>query len=100
MLVTFLCFDGPIATKCVSLNKKQYTIRLDLNPDQLNQGLHYYSFMVSLDRSYRSCNTIDNSHGKLWVPNKKEDVKSKWIKTTKKHISCNYRCRFMAENEI
>ena len=32
------------------------SILLDLNPDEHNPRLHYYSFMVSLDRCNGSCN--------------------------------------------
>ena len=53
-----LSFSGSLATKCISLNDETCLLRsnlIDLNPNKL----HYYSFLVSLDRCNRSCNTLD-----------------------------------------
>ena len=39
--------------KCISLSNQPHMIKsilIDLNPDERNQGLHCYSFMVTLDR--------------------------------------------------
>ena len=33
---------------------------IDLNPAKYNQGLHYYSLMVNLDRCKGSYNTLDD----------------------------------------
>ena len=33
---------------------------IDLNPDECNQVLCYYPFMVNLDRCNGSCNTLDD----------------------------------------
>ena len=35
--------------------------------------LHYYPFMVNLDRFGRSCNTLDDLSDRLCFPNKAED---------------------------
>lgn len=49
--------------------------------------------MVSLDRLNGSCNTLDNSSGRICDPNKMEDIKlkciqfdnkNKWIENTNK----------------
>ena len=36
---------------------------IDLNPDEHNQGLYQYPFMVSLDRYDGSCSTFDDPSG-------------------------------------
>ena len=56
-----LCMNGP-------------TTLIDLNPDECNQGLCYYSFMLNLDRCNRNCNTLNESSNRICVPNKAEDV--------------------------
>ena len=64
--------------------------------------LHYYPFMVSLDRSNRGCSTFDDLPSRTCVPNKTEDVnlnvfnmiaKISESKTLTKHVSCNYKCK-------
>ena len=47
---------------------------IDLNPDEYNQVLRYYPFMVNLERSSRSCTIFDDPSGQKCVPNKIEDV--------------------------
>ena len=39
---------------------------IDLNRVEYNQGLSYYPFMVRLDRCNGSCNTLNNSSGRIW----------------------------------
>ena len=46
---------------------------IDLNPDKYNQGLHYYPFMVNLDRCNGCFNTLDDSSNKICVLSKTED---------------------------
>ena len=46
---------------------------IDLNHDELSQGLRYHSYLVSLNRCCGSCNTLDDPSGKICVPNKIED---------------------------
>ena len=57
--------------------------------------------MVNLDRCNRSCNTFDDTSGKMCVPNKTENVNMNVFKmitvineskTLAKHISCNCKC--------
>ena len=47
---------------------------IDLNPDKYNQGLCNYPFMVNLDRCNTSCNNLDDTSVKIFVPNKRKDV--------------------------
>ena len=47
---------------------------LNLNPDEYNQGLRYYQFMVNLDRFNGCFNTLNNPFKRICVPNKTEDV--------------------------
>ena len=47
---------------------------IDFNPDEYNQGLHYYPFMVNLDRCIGSCNSFDDPSSRKCVANKTEDV--------------------------
>ena len=69
-------FGGSLATKCVSQNNQLCSARptfIDLNPDKL----HYYLFMVSLDRFHRSCNTAEDTFGRICVPSKTQVVNLK-----------------------
>lgn len=61
--------------------------------------LHCYSFIISMNRCDESFNIIDDSFGRICVPNKIEEVNLKlfniikWLgesKTLTKHISCAY----------
>ena len=47
---------------------------IDLNPDEYNQGLRCYSFMVNLYKCIRNFNTLDVLSSRVCVPNKIEDV--------------------------
>ena len=47
---------------------------IDLNPDEYNQGLCYYPFMVNLYRYSESCNTLDDLSNRTCILNKIEDV--------------------------
>ena len=67
-----LSFSGSLATKCMSLNNEQCKTRptlIDLYP----VGLKYYTFMITLDKSNGSCNTLSKISGRMCVPNKIED---------------------------
>ena len=65
--------------------------------------LHYYPFMVSLDRCDGSCNAIDDPSGRICVP-KKTKSKSLLVlnmtagvnesKISIKQILCNCRCKY------
>ena len=63
----FLSFSGSLArvvsvtdhTQCKSLNNKPYLARptfIDLDSNKI----HYYPFIVSLDRCNGSCNALDD----------------------------------------
>ena len=71
MFIWILSFKGSLAsmanasnfTTGTSLNNQSYIARpslINLNPDEFNEGLHYFPFMFNLDRCNRSCNTLDN----------------------------------------
>ena len=47
---------------------------IDLNPDENNQGLRYYQFIVNLDRCNGSCNTPDEPSSRMRIANKTEDM--------------------------
>ena len=87
--------------KFISVNKELCFARpnlIDLNPNQL----HYYQFMVNLDRCFGSCITFNNPSGRICIPNKTENknlnvfnmiTRTNESRTLKKHISCNCRCK-------
>ena len=55
-------------TKCVSLKNQQCITRptlINLHPNEVIQGLHYYPFTVNLDRCIRSCNTLDDTSNRI-----------------------------------
>ena len=98
--------------KCISLNSElciARTMLIDLNSDEHNRGLCYYSFMGFVDTCNESWNTLDGPSNRICVPNKTEDVKpnvfkmmtriNEW-KTLVKHISCNCRCKSDEKNAI
>ena len=71
--IAFLGFSISLATKCVFLNDKPCLVRcalIDLNESKL----HYYQFMVSLDRCNESCNTLDDPSSRTYVPDETEYV--------------------------
>ena len=56
--------------KCIFLRNQPFMTRstlIDLNDDEYNQGLHYYPFMVNLDRCNGSCNTPDDLSNRICV---------------------------------
>ena len=68
-----LSFNGPLATKYVSLNNERCLARpnpIDLNPDKL----YYYRLMFCLGSCNESCNTLDDLSVKTCLPNKTENV--------------------------
>ena len=88
-----LCMDGPTL--------------IDINPNEYNQELSYYSFMVNSDRCNGSCNTINDISGRICVSNKTEVVNLSVFKmiarinkskTLTKHISRKCKCKCDAKN--
>ena len=50
-------------TKCVSINNQKCEIQpnlINLHPNEFNQELHFYTFVVKLDNCVGSCNTLNN----------------------------------------
>ena len=73
VLIALLSFSGSLAAKCMFLNDEPCLARptvIDLNPNEL----HYYPFMVSLDRFNGTCNILDDPDGRICVLNKTGDV--------------------------
>ena len=92
-------------TKYISLDNQPCMTRptlININPDKHNQGLRYYLFMVNLDISNASYNTLDDPSGIICAPTKKEDANLNVFnmirsinksKTLIKHTSCEYKCK-------
>ena len=60
-----LSFGGSLATKCMSLNNEPSMVRstlVDLSPAKLK----YFSFLVSLDKCSKSCNSSYDLSTKLY----------------------------------
>ena len=60
--------NGSNHTKCVSLKNQQCITQptlINLHPNEVIQRLHYYPFMVNLDRCIRSCNTLDDTSNRI-----------------------------------
>ena len=93
-------------TKCVSLSNqecKTQPILIGLNSDDYPQGLHYYPFVVNLDKRVGSWDTLNNLYNMVCVPNKTEDLNISDFnmitginesKTLTEHISCQCECKF------
>ena len=80
---TLISFSGSLAslakvsdrTKFRSFNNQpSKTTLADLNPDEYNQGLRYYPFMINLNRYHGSCNALNDLSSKIYVPKKAEDL--------------------------
>ena len=60
-------------TKCITLNKQKCMIQptlINLHPNKCSQELHYYPFAANLDRSVRSCDSLNDLSNKACVSNK------------------------------
>ena len=69
--------NGSDHTKCISLNNQPCMARptlINLNPDKYYQVLHYYPFIVNLDKCNGGCNTLDDPSGEICVANNAEDI--------------------------
>ena len=69
--------NAPNSTTCISSNNQLCMTRptlIDLNPDENNQGLRYYQFIVNLDRCNGICNTPDEPSSRMRIANKTEDI--------------------------
>ena len=47
---------------------------INLHPNEYRQELHYYPFLVKLDISVGSCNTLNDFPNKVCIPNKTKDL--------------------------
>ena len=47
---------------------------INVHPNEYSQELHYYPFVVKLDRCVESCNILNDLSNKVRVPNKTEDL--------------------------
>ena len=64
-------------TKCVSLNNQQCMIQptlINLLPNKYTQVLHYYPFVVTLNRCDGGCNTLNSLFNRVCILNKTEDL--------------------------
>ena len=50
------------------------TALINLHPNEYSQEFYYYPFVVKLDRSVGSCNTLNDLSNKVCVSNKTEDL--------------------------
>ena len=73
IFVGLLCFSASLGIKCMSLNNDQCkTI-----PDPTDLDLvecNYYQFIISLQKYNANCNNLAEIYGKIYVPNKREDL--------------------------
>ena len=75
---------------------------INLHPNEYSQRLHYYPFVVNLDRCVGSCNTLNELSNKVCVPTKKDlnlsvcniitGINESKILT--KDVSCECKCKF------
>ena len=93
-------------TKCIYLSNHKCKIQpalISFYPNECSQQFHYYPFMVKLDRSVGSCNTLNDLSNKVYVPNKTEDLNLSMFnmitginesQALTKYNSCKYKCKF------
>ena len=88
MFFGLLRFSGSLATMAnvssfttfLSLNNQPcmtWPTLIGLNPDEYNQGLHCYPFIISLNGFNGRFNTLDDPSVKIYVSNKTEEVNLK-----------------------
>ena len=92
--------------KCVSLSNEKYKIQpglINLHSNKCSQELHYYPFVVDLDRYIGRCSTYKDWYNKGCVPNKTEDLNTHvfnmitWKQESKaltKDSCCKCKCKF------
>ena len=64
-------------TSCVSLSNQKYKIHctiINLHPHKFNPELHYYQFVIKLDKCAGSSNTLNDLPNRVCVSNKIEDL--------------------------
>ena len=70
LVLVLLVFDGPLVTRCISMEKSTIMFILtliDLNLDER----YYYPFTMSLYRSNGCCNNVAETFGRIYVSNEK-----------------------------
>ena len=93
-------------TKCVSLSNQKCEIQptlINLNPSEYSQEFRHYPFLVKLDRSLRSYDTLNDKRNKISIPNKTKNLNlsvfnmitsTNESKKLMNHVSCKCKCRF------
>ena len=74
-------------TRCVSLSSHKCMTQptlINLHPNKYSQELHYYPFVVNVDKYIERLNTLNNLSNKVCVPNKTEDCSNE-------HVQHDYR---------
>ena len=88
-------------TKCISLsNQLDMTgpTLIYLNPNEYNQRLSYYPFMINLDRCNGICNTINDISGRTCVSNKTEVVNLSAFNIIARHILSKFKFKYDGTN--
>ena len=79
------------------------SILINLFPNGYSPELHYYLFVVDLDRCAGSCNTLDHLSSRVCVPNETDDLNIhvfnmitgiNELRTLPKHLSFKCECKF------
>ena len=82
-------------------------VLINLNPNEYSQELHYYQFVVRLDKCSGNCSTPNDSSYRVCVPKKTGDLNlhvfnmitaKNESKILTKNISCKCNCRFDGKN--
>ena len=64
LVLMLLSFGGSLSIKCVYMNNRPCLVRptlIDFNFDEF----HYYPFIISINRCDGSCNTVEDSFGRI-----------------------------------
>ena len=90
--------------KCVSMNNQECKARPKIVNINSNEPL-FYSFSIKTSKCSSSCNNINDSYGKFYVPNVVENLninvfnlmsRTNEIRHTKWHETCKCKCRLDA----
>ena len=91
-LLASIVVNASSDTKCVSLTRQICEIQpalIDLHPNEYSQVLHYYPFVVKLNKCVESCNTLNDLPNKVCVPNKTEKLNLNMFVETFDGRKCN-----------
>ena len=76
---------------------------INLDPNEYSQELHYYPFVINLDRCTGGCITLDDLWNRVCVPNETKDLNVSMFNMITginesniltKHISCKCKSKF------